>query len=65
MRDLMRGPKLIHEVRKAAAWYVKGLYGANQVRQVVWKLTSPDQVIRTVLDHLDQLAQHQLAQSAA
>jgi tRNA-dihydrouridine synthase len=57
--------KLIHEVRKAAAWYVKGLYGANQVRQVVWKLTSPDQVIHTVLGHLDQLAHHQLPRSAA
>jgi tRNA-dihydrouridine synthase B len=55
MSELRRGPKLIHEVRKAAAWYAKGLHGANALRQAVWRMTSPDEVVQTVLAHLEQL----------
>ncbi|ACY18480.1 tRNA dihydrouridine synthase DusB [Haliangium ochraceum] len=42
---LKGGPKLIHEVRKACAWYAKGLDGADGFRQHVWKLRSPDEVL--------------------
>jgi tRNA-dihydrouridine synthase B len=38
---LRAGPGVIHEVRKACAWYVKGLRGANELRQRVWKTFDP------------------------
>jgi tRNA-dihydrouridine synthase B len=56
MNQLRGGAKLIHEIRKASAWYAKGLFGANALRQQVWKLSEPDAVIRAVADHLDRLA---------
>jgi tRNA-dihydrouridine synthase B len=46
IEELKSGPKLIHEVRKAAAWYGKGLHGCNKFRQRVWKLWEPDEVRR-------------------
>jgi len=57
LAQLRPGPKLIHEVRKASAWYAKGLYGANALRQEVWTLRDPDQVVRAVARHLDRLAE--------
>lgn len=54
---LRPGPKLIHEFRKASAWYVKGLFGANALRQEVWKLRDPAEVVRAVARHLDRLAE--------
>jgi tRNA-dihydrouridine synthase B len=55
------GPKLIHEVRKASAWYVKGLHGGGALRHRVWNLARPEDVVTSVLEHIDQLA----ARSAA
>ena len=52
MRRLKSGPKLIHEIRKASAWYVKGLPGANALRQRVWTMRDPDQVVALVHEHL-------------
>lgn len=46
IEELKAGPKLIHEVRKAAAWYAKGLRGCNKLRQRVWKLWDPQDVRR-------------------
>jgi tRNA-dihydrouridine synthase B len=56
MSRLKSGPKLIHEFRKASAWYAKGLHGANALRQEVWKLREPDHVVHAVAQHLDRLA---------
>lgn len=56
LTELRAGPKLIHEYRKASAWYAKGLHGANALRQEVWKLRDPDAVVRAVAQHLDTLA---------
>ncbi len=53
--DLKSGPKLIHEVRKASAWYAKGFFGANNLRQQIWKIKEPRGVIDVVLDSFDQL----------
>jgi nifR3 family TIM-barrel protein len=63
LRELRPGTKLIHEIRKASAWYAKGLRGANSLRQQIWKLVDPDQVVALVVDHLDRLRSD--AQSAA
>jgi len=34
--ELKRGPRVLHEVRKACAWYARGLYGCNAFRLEVW-----------------------------
>jgi tRNA-dihydrouridine synthase B len=39
------GPKLIHELRKACAWYAKGLYGCNRFRQDIWSIQDPERVL--------------------
>jgi nifR3 family TIM-barrel protein len=56
LEQLKSGPKLIHEVRKASAWYVKGLQGANQLRQRVWREAHPEAAAGAVLDHFERLA---------
>ena len=61
---LKSGPKLIHEVRKAVVWYSKGLFGSNQMRQIVWALSSVDEVCATAEAFFDQALEHQ-ARSAA
>lgn len=38
--ELKRGPRVLHEVRKACAWYARGLYGCNKLRLEVW--STPD-----------------------
>lgn len=49
-------PKLIHEVRKAAVWYVKGLPGANAFRQRVWKMPDPGEVVAAAREVLSPAA---------
>ena len=56
LEQLRPGPKLIHEVRKASAWYVKGLHGANALRQRVWHEVLPEAATGAVLEHLERLA---------
>lgn len=38
--ELRPGPRLLAEVRKACAWYARGLYGCNALRLKVWE--APD-----------------------
>ena len=40
IEDLKQGPRMLHEVRKACAWYARGLYGCNALRLRVWE--APD-----------------------
>lgn len=54
--ELKRGPKKIHEIRKACAWYAKGLFGCNVLRQRIWNIPDPDEVIRVSLEFFDDLA---------
>ena len=53
--ELKDGPKLLHEVRKASAWYAKGLWGCNALRTEIWKIRDPGQVFQTCLDYFDGL----------
>jgi nifR3 family TIM-barrel protein len=46
--QLKGGPKVLHEVRKASAWYAKGMHGCNALRQRVWKISEPDSVLEEV-----------------
>jgi nifR3 family TIM-barrel protein len=57
---LKQGDKrMLHEVRKACAWYAKGLYGCNALRLRVWE--TPDlETSRTVVeDYFGQLIERQ------
>jgi nifR3 family TIM-barrel protein len=40
VEQLKSGPRTLHEVRKACAWYARGLYGCNALRLKVWE--APD-----------------------
>ena len=40
IETLKTGPRKLHEVRKACAWYARGLYGCNALRLRVWE--APD-----------------------
>jgi len=40
IEQLKSGPRTLHEVRKACAWYARGLYGCNALRLRVWE--TPD-----------------------
>ncbi len=63
---LKAGPKLLHEVRKASAWYAKGHRGCNALRQRVWSAQSPEDVMKEVCDYFDELiaSTHQQAAQA-
>jgi tRNA-dihydrouridine synthase B len=37
IEQLRPGPRTLHEVRKACAWYARGLYGCNALRLKVWE----------------------------
>jgi nifR3 family TIM-barrel protein len=39
------GKGRVHELRKACAWYAKGLYGANSLRQRAWSIDDPAGVL--------------------
>ncbi len=56
--ELKAGKKLLHEVRKASAWYAKGLHGCNTLRQQIWKIYQPELVVAAVNDYFDSLLQH-------
>ncbi len=54
LAELRPGAKLLHEVRKAAAWYVKGLHGGSALRSRAWNLVRPEDVVSSVLEFIDQ-----------
>ena len=58
---LKRSPKLLHEVRKACAWYAKGLFGCNKLRQIVWQINDPTEVYQTCLDYFVSLRNRRAA----
>jgi nifR3 family TIM-barrel protein len=55
MTELKAGPRLIHELRKAVAWYAKGLPGCNGLRQAVWKMSDPEAVVREAQTYFELL----------
>ena len=56
LRESRGQGKLIHEIRKASAWYAKGLYGANMLRQRIWNIPDWREVVRCVEEHFEGLA---------
>jgi len=57
--ELRNGPRTLHEVRKACAWYARGLYGCNALRLRVWE--APDLAAARALceDYFMQLIERQ------
>jgi tRNA-dihydrouridine synthase B len=60
------GPRVMHEVRKACAWYARGLYGCNALRLRVWEAPDLATARGLVEDYFEQLVvrEHRLGQSA-
>jgi nifR3 family TIM-barrel protein len=50
IEKLKGGPRTLHEVRKACAWYARGLYGCNALRLKVWD--TPD--LATARAHVEE-----------
>jgi len=59
IEELKSGPRTLHEVRKACAWYAKGLHGCNALRLRVWE--APDLATSRTLveDYFAQLIERQ------
>lgn len=51
IHELKTGPRVLHEVRKACAWYARGLYGCNRLRLEVWAAPDPAAAERLALDY--------------
>ena len=45
VREYHPGRKLIHELRKACAWYAKGMHGGNAFRKLAWSVEEPSALI--------------------
>lgn len=62
IRDLRTGPKVLNEIRKACAWYAKGLHGCNALRLRVWDAPDVDGAVALVEEYFDHLTpDHTLA----
>ncbi len=55
MAEHKAGPRLIHEIRKACAWYARGLHGCNTFRQKVWQLETAEEVVECAKEYFDWL----------
>jgi tRNA-dihydrouridine synthase B len=55
IETLKNGPRLMHEVRKACAWYARGLYGCNALRLRVWEAPDLATARGLVDDYFEQL----------
>lgn len=56
--ELKGGPRTLHEIRKACAWYARGLYGCNALRIEVWSVTSATVAIECVERFFIDLIEH-------
>lgn len=63
--ELKSGRKLLHELRKACASYVKGLHGSNRFRQHIFNLSEPRAVLDATEDYFAHLLRHQRRATAA
>jgi len=53
--ELKSGPRVLHEVRKACAWYARGLYGCNKLRLEVWSTPGVSEAIAASESYFEQL----------
>jgi tRNA-dihydrouridine synthase B len=59
IEELKSGPRTLHEVRKACAWYAKGLHGCNALRLRVWETPDLGAARTLVEDYFAQLIERQ------
>src|SRR5690606_21710214 len=59
IEQLKSGPRTLHEVRKACAWYARGLYGCNALRLRVWEAPHLAAARSLVEDYFSQLIDRQ------
>jgi tRNA-dihydrouridine synthase B len=59
IEKLRGGPRTLHEVRKACAWYARGLYGCNALRLRVWDAPDLATARGFVEDYFTQLIERQ------
>ena len=59
IESLKPGPRALHEVRKACAWYARGLYGCNSLRLKVWEAPDLAAARTLVEDYFTQLVERQ------
>jgi tRNA-dihydrouridine synthase B len=59
IETLKNGPRTLHEVRKACAWYARGLYGCNSLRLRVWEAPDLAAARSLVDDYFAQLVERQ------
>ncbi len=59
IETLKPGPRTLHEVRKACAWYARGLYGCNALRLKVWETKDLALAKNLVEDYFAQLVDRQ------
>src|SRR3954469_1000718 len=59
IETLRGGPRTLHEVRKACAWYARGLYGCNALRLRVWEAPDLATARALVEDYFTQLIERQ------
>jgi len=59
IEQLKSGPRTLHEVRKACAWYARGLYGCNALRLRVWEAPDLASARALVDDYFAQLVDRQ------
>jgi nifR3 family TIM-barrel protein len=59
IEQLKKGPRTLHEVRKACAWYARGLYGCNSLRLKVWEAPDLAAARAIVEDYFAQLVERQ------
>jgi len=55
IEKLKKGPRTLHEVRKACAWYARGLYGCNALRLKIWEVKDLAVARALVEDYFEQL----------
>jgi tRNA-dihydrouridine synthase B len=55
IHQLKTGPRTLHEVRKACAWYARGLYGCNRLRLDVWAAPDATAAAKLADDYFTQL----------
>jgi tRNA-dihydrouridine synthase B len=58
IHELKNGPRMLHEVRKACAWYARGLHGCNALRMAVWDSKSIEQAAGLVEVFFNEIMAH-------
>lgn len=48
--ELKHGPRVLHEVRKACAWYARGLHGGSRLRTALWSTADVDATVALAED---------------